>query len=106
MIFPIKEFTKYNTPFYYYDIELLRATLEELRTQTCGEPFMVHYAVKANANGRLLEVVNNTELFYPEADVLSGKWKRLSKPVSRQLISFLLEWERPTWKLTMRLIRV
>ena len=69
MIFPIKEFTKYNTPFYYYDIELLRATLEELRTQTCGEPFMVHYAVKANANGRLLEVVKSAGL---GADCVSG----------------------------------
>lgn len=43
------------TPFYYYDAEVLDATLAAIRTQLQSHPnFFVHYAVKANANPRVL----------------------------------------------------
>ena len=35
------------TPFYYYDIDLLRDTLQAIRQHTAGFPYRVHYAVKA-----------------------------------------------------------
>lgn len=46
------------TPFYRYDLGLLRRTLEEIRKETVGNPcWHIHYAVKANANPLILNVV-------------------------------------------------
>lgn len=56
-IFPVEKFKQLDTPFYYYDIELLRATLETIKKETAGKPFHVHYAVKANANPRILKEI-------------------------------------------------
>ena len=50
--FPIDEFKNIEPPFYYYDMELLRLTLDEVKKQAGGSK--VHYAVKANANPRIL----------------------------------------------------
>ena len=55
-MFPIEEFQKLRTPFYYYDTELLRQTLQQIRL--CTEPHMhVHYAVKACANPKVLAII-------------------------------------------------
>ena len=55
-MFPIEEFKKLRTPFYYYDTELLRQTLKEIRTNS--DPYMhVHYAVKACANPKILGII-------------------------------------------------
>ena len=57
-MFPIDKFDNLQTPFYYYDEELLRATLDELNRQVASHPnFIVHYAAKANANIRILEII-------------------------------------------------
>jgi len=56
-IFPVEEFKQLDTPFYYYDMNLLRATLETVKNETENKPFHVHYAVKANANPRLLREI-------------------------------------------------
>lgn len=54
MQFPIERFRELSTPFYYYNMELLDATLSAIR-QTSAQPgFKVYYAVKANANTRIL----------------------------------------------------
>ena len=66
--FPIKEFESLQTPFYYYDIELLRKTLEEVRRQS-DETFKVHYAIKANFNPVILKVIASEGL---GADCVSG----------------------------------
>ena len=43
-----------HTPFYYYDIALLQATLDAIRHEIAQHPnYHVHYALKANANPRL-----------------------------------------------------
>lgn len=42
------------TPFYYYDLPLLRRTLGALSTLTEGTPLRVHYAIKANPNPEIL----------------------------------------------------
>ncbi len=57
-IFPIDKFQSLETPFYYYDMELLHRTLDEL-SHLCGGSTNrhVYYAVKANANRRLLELI-------------------------------------------------
>lgn len=55
-MFPIEEFKKLRTPFYYYDTGLLRQTLKEIRTNS--DPYMhVHYAVKACANPKILGII-------------------------------------------------
>lgn len=69
MKFPITDFSKIDTPFYFYDLKLLKDTLSELNAQIADAPFVVHYAVKANANGRLLQIVKDCGL---GADCVSG----------------------------------
>lgn len=68
--FPITKFAKYETPFYYYDLENLHSTLEAINNEITNRPnFHVHYAVKANANPRILEIIANFGL---GADCVSG----------------------------------
>ena len=57
------------TPFYYYDIDLLHKTIQEVNRQIYGLPFIVHYAVKANNNPRILSEIAKTGL---GADLVSG----------------------------------
>jgi diaminopimelate decarboxylase len=53
--FPLHTFHSIETPFYYYDIELLNQTIKAIETQIEGKPFYIHYALKANTNSRLLQ---------------------------------------------------
>ena len=55
--FPIEEFRKLETPFYYYDMDLLRRTLQTVAELSGKHGFHVHYAVKANYNPKILEAV-------------------------------------------------
>ena len=68
--FPIDKFEQLRTPFYYYDVELLRETLRTI-TREAGqhEGFCVHYAIKANANPKLLKIIREAGL---GADCVSG----------------------------------
>lgn len=59
MSFPIDKFAQTQTPFYYYDIDLLRDTLSEVSRLAQRHDFRVHFAVKANANPRILDEVRN-----------------------------------------------
>lgn len=69
-IFPIDKFKTVGTPFYYYDTELLRKTLAEINKEAGKrENFRVHYAVKANANPKVLNVICQAGL---GADCVSG----------------------------------
>ncbi len=68
--FPTVRLSQLRTPFYYYDTDLLRQTLAEIRRATQRWPhFHVHYAVKANANPRLLSIIREAGL---GADCVSG----------------------------------
>lgn len=68
-IFPIDIFKHCETPFYYYDLELLKATLREMKSHVKGLPYKVHYAVKANANPRILHEIREAGL---SIDCVSG----------------------------------
>lgn len=58
--FPVEYLQTLQTPFYYYDTELLRATLDAVRKQLDRHPqYVLHYAVKANTNPRLLEIIRD-----------------------------------------------
>ena len=60
-IFPIEKFRNLQTPFYYYDTDLLRNTLNVInREAERYENFQVHYAVKANANAKILAVIRDS----------------------------------------------
>lgn len=55
--FPASKFNSLETPFYYYDIDLLRKTLDTIKTEIRNKDYHIHYAVKANANPRLLKEI-------------------------------------------------
>ncbi|MEW6469667.1 MAG: diaminopimelate decarboxylase [Bacteroidota bacterium] len=57
------------TPFYYYDLDLLRRTLAALKKESERYGYIVHYAMKANSNDRLLELIAASGL---GADCVSG----------------------------------
>ena len=68
--FPIEKFKKIETPFYYYDCELLRETLQAINNEIKKyENFIVHYAVKANVNTKVLNIIQQTGM---GADCVSG----------------------------------
>ena len=65
----IHKFTLTPTPFYYYDMELLDQTLRNLKQESDRYNFIVHYALKANANPAILKKIND---FGFGADCVSG----------------------------------
>lgn len=48
---------EFETPFYLYDIALLRQTLESVVSESKKYDYKVHYAIKANYDDRLLAVI-------------------------------------------------
>ena len=75
-IFPIEELRKLPTPLYYYDLALLRKTLSAITDEVAKyENFEVHYAIKANANPKVLSVIRESGL---GADCVSGGEVRAS----------------------------
>ena len=69
-VFPVEKFQSIQTPFYYYNTELLRATLRTINEEAGRhQGFVVHYAVKANANPHLLRIIREAGL---GADCVSG----------------------------------
>ena len=48
---------KYETPFYLYDIALLRQTLEIVSTAARQHGYKVHYAIKANYDSKILSII-------------------------------------------------
>ncbi len=69
-VFPVEKFRSIQTPFYYYDTTLLRETLKSVNTESGKYPnFCVHYAVKANANEKILTIIRESGL---GVDCVSG----------------------------------
>jgi diaminopimelate decarboxylase len=56
-VFPTDKFKELRTPFYYYDMNLLDETLSLVKKESQKYDFHVHYAIKANANDRILEKI-------------------------------------------------
>ena len=55
--FPIEKWGNITTPFYFYDTTLLKNTLEAIKKETDKYNFTQHYAIKANANPRILKLI-------------------------------------------------
>lgn len=68
--YPLEAFKEIETPFYYYNVELLKATTSKVLEEAAKySNFHVHYAIKANFNPRLLEIIKKEGL---GADCVSG----------------------------------
>ena len=67
--FPINKFDDIRTPFYYYDLEVLRKTLNEINEESQKTDYHVHYAMKANVNPSVLAEIKKAGL---GADCVSG----------------------------------
>ena len=68
--FPVNKFRELETPFYYYDVNVLRETLSCINKEAGKyNKFCVHYAVKANANHKVLTIIRESGL---GADCVSG----------------------------------
>jgi diaminopimelate decarboxylase len=67
--FPLEAFAQQRTPFYFYDTQLLRDTIRTAVTEAARYGYQLHYAVKANANPRILAIVRAGGM---GADCVSG----------------------------------
>lgn len=69
-MFSVDKFKNIRTPFYYYDTQLLRQTLQTIKDE-CDkhDNYHVHYAIKANANAKVLKVISQYGF---GADCVSG----------------------------------
>ena len=69
-MFPVNKFKDIKTPFYYYDTQLLRQTIKAIVDESSKHPnYHVHYAIKANANPKILKIISGFGL---GADCVSG----------------------------------
>lgn len=68
-IFPVERLSRLDTPFYYYDMDVLRETLRVLRDETSDPRWHVHYAVKACATDAVMRTIAQSGL---GADCVSG----------------------------------
>lgn len=69
-IFPTQKFAELETPFYYYDMDVLEETLCTIKKFTAPHPnYHVHYAIKANANPRIMQTIAQAGF---GADCVSG----------------------------------
>jgi diaminopimelate decarboxylase len=59
----------FDTPFYYYNLDLLDNTLQQVQQQSNKHGFHVHYAMKANTDSTILKIINKYGL---GADCVSG----------------------------------
>lgn len=67
--FPIDKLKALPTPFYYYDVKLLQDTLDMVKNEAGKYGYHAHYAIKANANPRILSIIAENGL---GADCVSG----------------------------------
>jgi len=65
----IKKLGRIDTPYYYYDMDILRKTLASVKEEAEKYNYKVHYAFKANANGRILREIRDHGF---GADCVSG----------------------------------
>ncbi len=71
-MFSAEEIARFNsipTPFYYYNLELLKATLHAVNEASSKYNYNVHYAFKANSNSEILELIKSYGF---GADCVSG----------------------------------
>ncbi len=58
----ISRLRELKTPFYYYDLDLLQRTLDQVKEHGLSKGYHVHFAVKANFNLPILEIIREAGL--------------------------------------------
>jgi diaminopimelate decarboxylase len=53
----IEKWADISTPFYYYDVDLLKQTVETAKKEADKRGYILHYATKANANLGILKII-------------------------------------------------
>ncbi|MFA5769807.1 MAG: diaminopimelate decarboxylase, partial [Bacteroidales bacterium] len=71
----INAFKRLETPFYFYDMDILDQTLRTYTRNLRKYGYKAHYAMKANANPRILEIIQRSGL---GADCVSGNEVQLA----------------------------
>lgn len=66
----IEKFKQIPTPFYYYDLDLLRQTLEQVNVHGLSKGYHVHFAIKANFNFEILKIIREAGM---GVDCVSGR---------------------------------
>ncbi|HET6243042.1 MAG: diaminopimelate decarboxylase [Bacteroidetes bacterium] len=77
----------YKTPFYYYDLSSLGETLKMVKDNAKKYNYIVHYALKANANNKIVQLIRDTGM---GADCVSGNEvkKAIELGFNSELIAF------------------
>lgn len=71
----IAQFEQQETPFYHYDLSLLRETIGQLKSLAKQHDFDIHYAIKANSNPGILKQMQSAGF---GADCVSGNEVKLA----------------------------
>lgn len=71
----IQKFQSLQTPFYFYDLQTLRATIAVIKSQIETHPFEIHYALKANVNPDIVRIIKEEGF---GADCVSGNEVQLA----------------------------
>ncbi len=72
----ISKLKELPTPFYFYDTDLLKRTCEKVKTGAEKYGYKTHYAVKANANPKILNIISS---FGFGADCVS--WNEIERSI-------------------------
>jgi len=74
----LTQFKNLETPFYYYDLTLLRKTISQVKKLSRLYGFDIHYAVKANSNHPILNEMKDAGF---GADCVSGNEVELASKI-------------------------
>ncbi|MCC7051077.1 MAG: diaminopimelate decarboxylase, partial [Bacteroidia bacterium] len=66
----VNKLAKKETPFYYYNLDVLHENCKRITTESAKFNFEVHYALKANVNTKILNIIQSYGL---GADCVSGQ---------------------------------
>ncbi|TKG88757.1 diaminopimelate decarboxylase [Puteibacter caeruleilacunae] len=80
-------FQNLETPFYFYDLELLRHTLQTVKEESSKYGYVVHYAIKANASDAILDTIAEYGM---GADCVSGNEvaRAIEKGINKEKVAF------------------
>ena len=84
----VPDLRKVPTPFWYYDMDLFRRTIDTVAALSQEYGVIVHYSIKANAEPRLVDYIAAAGL---GADCVSGRGlKQFESTVREQMLAALL----------------
>ena len=74
-----------KTPFYFYDTFFLESHLKKVKKAAEKFGYHIHYALKANANDKILHIFNQLDF---GADCVSGN--EVKKAVEKNMLNSLI----------------